>query len=104
AAFASLAYRRFKESILFLEKAPKGIFTNEYDPSKTLEPAKASGKDAKVSAQELLATEPTDDSEVVSSSLYIRNLSFATTQEQLKALFKPLDGFMSAVIRQKPDP
>src|SRR5690348_10749135 len=31
-AFSHLAYRRFKDTILYLEKAPVGVFSTKYDP------------------------------------------------------------------------
>jgi multiple RNA-binding domain-containing protein 1 len=105
AAFASLAYRRFKDSILFLEKGPKDLFIADYDPSKALAALSTAdkGKSAKLSAAELLEA-ATPDEPVSSSSLYVRNLSFNTTQQAFADLFKPLDGFLTARVKTKPDP
>ncbi|KAI9823547.1 MAG: Multiple RNA-binding domain-containing protein 1 [Phylliscum demangeonii] len=58
AAFGNLAYRRFKDSILYLEKAPKGLFIN-IDRS---------------------------------------------SQEVGGSVCKPLDGFLYALVKTKPDP
>ncbi|KAL7271909.1 Multiple RNA-binding domain-containing protein 1 [Rhizina undulata] len=106
AAFAGLAYRRFKESILFLEKAPKGLFTEDYDPVKALatninipEPAKS-----KVSAQDLLEAAPGSAETLDTSTLFVRNLNFSTTSAGLTEVFKPIDGFLSARVKTKPDP
>lgn len=106
AAFASLAYRRFKESILFLEKGPKDLFIADYDPSKALAAISSTadkGKTAKLSAAELLSAS-TPDEAIASSSLYVRNLSFNTNQQSFTELFKPFDGFLTARVKTKMDP
>lgn len=107
AAFASLAYRRVKDSILYLEKAPKDVFTtaaiNAVVPDTA--PVKT-GKDAKISATDLLLEPEADaaDATADTSTLFVRNLSFNTTSEGLTKVFKPLEGFMSARVNTKTDP
>ena len=95
-AFAGLAYRKVKDSILFLEKAPQDVFSN-------ITPAADSGKASVLSSRSLLeersAQEPTK-----SSTLFVSNLNFSTTTERLRELFQPLAGFLSARVKQKPDP
>ena len=95
-AFAGLAYRKVKDSILFLEKAPRDVFSN-------ITPAADSGKASASSSRSLLeersAEEPTK-----SSTLFVSNLNFSTTTERLRELFQPLIGFLSARVKQKPDP
>ena len=103
-AFGSLAYRKFKDSILFLEKAPKNIFQGEQNvpSSRTNEPAKS--RNAKLSAIDLLDSKD-DATELASTStLFVRNLNFSTTTERLREAFRPLEGFMSAQVKTKPDP
>ena len=103
-AFGSLAYRKFKDSILFLEKAPKSIFQGEQGvPSRRIsEPAKS--QNAKLSAIDLLDSKD-DATELASTStLFVRNLNFSTTTERLSEAFRPLEGFMSAQVKTKPDP
>ena len=107
AAFASLAYRRVKDSILYLEKAPKDVFTTA--ATITVVPAAAqvkTGKDAKISATDLLLEPEADaaDATADTSTLFVRNLSFNTTSEGLTKVFKPLEGFMSARVNTKTDP
>lgn len=103
AAFGSLAYRRVKDSILYLEKAPKDVFTtaatNEVIPAS----ATKTSIDVKISATDLLEQEPVDAT-ADTSTLFVRNLSFNTTSEGLTKVFKPLDGFMSARVNTKTDP
>jgi multiple RNA-binding domain-containing protein 1 len=103
AAFASLAYRRLKDSVLFLEKAPKDLFTNA--GSSDVSPAKNEIKstEQKLSAADLLEKE-SDLATGDTSTLFIRNLSFDTTSSRLTEVFKPLDGFMSARVNTKTDP
>ena len=90
AAFSSLAYRRMKDSVLFLEKAPKDLFGGK---------ATVTPDDQKLSKLDLL-----EDIEVDSSTLFVRNLNFATASERLTQIFKPLEGFMSARVNTKTDP
>lgn len=101
-AFGSLAYRKFKDSILYLEKAPKNLFRAVHSlPSSRLdEPAKS--RNAKPSAMELLESKDTSESANM-STLFVRNLNFSTTTARLRELFQPLEGFMSAKVKTKPD-
>jgi len=91
AAFSSLAYRRMKDSVLFLEKAPKDMFGGNK--------AAVKANDQDSSKLDLL-----EDTEVDSSTLFVRNLNFITTSERLTQIFKPLEGFMSARVNTKTDP
>ncbi|RFU34326.1 hypothetical protein B7463_g2026, partial [Scytalidium lignicola] len=99
AAFASLAYRRLKDSVLFLEKAPKDLFTTAVPSAQV---TTNQGPDAKLSVSDLLGKE--SDDPVETTTLYVRNLNFATTSERLSDIFRPLDGFISARVSTKKDP
>ena len=100
-AFKALSYRKFKDSILFLEKAPKSVFEVESVP-------KADAISGTVTSSKLLATDLLEDSnpeiENNTATLFVRNLNFTTTTEQLSELFRPLEGFMSARVKTKTDP
>lgn len=102
AAFGSLAYRRFKDSILFLEKAPKGIF--KYGAEGTSEDAAIpSAVEPKLSTNEIL--QPAGKEEIVdTNTLFVKNLNFSTTTNRLTEVCKPLTGFLSARVKTKPDP
>ena len=91
AAFNALAYRKFQDSVLYLEKAPKDVFNQApiRDPTIINKPE----------AQEDLENEAAD-----TATLYVRNLDFSTTGERFKQAFQSLDGFLSARIMTKPDP
>ncbi|KAL6713887.1 Multiple RNA-binding domain-containing protein 1 [Lecanora helva] len=98
-AFSDLAYRKFKDSVLFLEKAPKDLFrtTNE---TETQSPR---GNESTLRAKDLLKKDGVSGS-VDASTLFVRNLNFVTTTERLNETFQPLDGFLSARVKNKPDP
>ncbi|KFZ14464.1 hypothetical protein V502_06062 [Pseudogymnoascus sp. VKM F-4520 (FW-2644)] len=105
AAFASLAYRRMKDSVIYLEKAPKDLFTEAAKVEIKNVPidAKSTSIDAKLSVSDLLGPESAQIG-ADTSTLFVRNLSFNTTSDRLTETFKPLDGFMSARVNTKTDP
>jgi multiple RNA-binding domain-containing protein 1 len=98
AAFAKKAYSRFKESVLFLEKGPKGLFV---DPAAPVQDRPAGVQ--KPSVAELLERDDAED-QPETASLFVRNLNFSTTTEALTDAFQPLDGFVSAKVKTKTDP
>lgn len=101
-AFMSLSYRKMKDSILYLEKAPKdlfkaGVISNVSQAIALEKPG------AKLSATDLLEDAPeTETSDT--ATLYVRNLNFTTTTDKLTEAFKPLSGFRSAKVKTKVDP
>lgn len=98
-AFRNLAYRNFKGSPLFLEKAPKNLLT-KLKSSSGVEDSQASAQD-----KTAMVTQSTEqDDQVDSSTLFVRNLNFATTSTGLTESFKPLDGFRSATVKTRSDP
>ncbi|KAI0853327.1 hypothetical protein F5Y00DRAFT_224402 [Daldinia vernicosa] len=101
-AFAKLAYRRFKDSILFLEKAPKNLFVGKEPQPETVQTSKEPSAVQKLSGSELLEQETQEPIE--SSSLFVKNLHWDTTTEELANEFKHLEGFRSAQVKTKKDP
>ena len=101
AAFSNLAYRRFKNSVLFLEKGPKGMFhrSSQHSPKDS---EYFGVVETKISSSELLNT-ATDGEVVETSTLFVRNLNFSTTTKRLEEICNSLDGFMSARVKTKPD-
>ena len=96
AAFKAFSYRKFRDSILFFEWAPKTLFS----PTSVAQVDKNS-HGIKLTANvndEMFA------SEAEASTLYVRNLNFSTTNSQLTDLFQGLNGFLSATIKTKPNP
>ncbi|CAO3674246.1 unnamed protein product [Rhizopus stolonifer] len=99
-AFKSLAYRRYKDSLIYLEKAPSGLFKNKFvrESDKKEEEEEKKPKNA----NELLATEEESSDDV--TSVFVKNISFATTVDSLRNAFKGITGYRSSRINVKPDP
>ncbi|KAI0895577.1 RNA-binding domain-containing protein [Annulohypoxylon nitens] len=102
AAFTKLAYRRFKESILFLEKAPKNLFVGKEQQDDAVQANQKSSGVQKLSVSELL--EQDSQEPVESTSLFVKNLHWDTTTQELADEFKHLEGFRSAQVKTKKDP
>ncbi|KAF7713794.1 Uncharacterized protein PECH_002748 [Penicillium ucsense] len=99
AAFKGLAYRKIGDSILFLEKAPKNLFDGTAQTSTVPEvQAKSQG----FSTSDTFAADEPDTG--ITSTLFVKNLNFATTNERFLEVFRPLDGFVTGRIKTKPDP
>ena len=104
AAFASLAYRRIKDSILFLEKAPKDLFSGASNTTDVVV-AVPDSNGQRLIAPKLSTTDLLEGKEAPeSSTLFVRNLNFTTTSDRLTETFRPLEGFMSARVSTKMDP
>lgn len=101
-AFRSLAYRKFKDSVLFLEKAPKLLLNGVNSHTNTNETILSTSNRVKLLTTDLLEVETTQQL-TLTSTLFVKNVSFITTTERLREVFKPLDGFISAKIKMKPD-
>lgn len=101
-AFKGLAYRKLGDSILFLERAPKDLFV-EGAPTTQSSVPETKAVSQGFSTADTFAADDTEEV-VTTSTLFIRNLNFATTTARLTELFKPLDGFLSATVKTKPDP
>lgn len=104
AAFRSLAYRKFKESILFLEKAPKDLFSVANGAALSGDKASEGARSVKHSAGDLLDDAGHPQDSIHTSTLFVRNLNFSTTSERLREVFKPLDGLISARVKTRADP
>ncbi|KAL4942408.1 hypothetical protein BDV06DRAFT_211841 [Aspergillus oleicola] len=101
-AFKSLAYRKLGDSIIFLEKAPKDLFESNVPPQNPLPEAKAVSQG--FSTSDTFAADEEDEQNIATATLFIKNLNFNTTNKSLVEAFRPLDGFVSARIKVKPDP
>ncbi|KAJ5106327.1 Multiple RNA-binding domain-containing protein 1 [Penicillium angulare] len=100
-AFKGLAYRKMGDSILFLEKAPKDLFDGSAVPQAAPE---IRGKGQGFSTADTFAADAADEPEGVTSTLFIKNLDFSTSNEKFLQVFRPLDGFITGRIKTKPDP
>lgn len=101
-AFNNLAYRKYKDAVLFLEKAPKSLLNSINSRAAVQEVDVMTSQGAKPLAEDLLKGDVMQQS-VYTSTLFVRNLSFSSTNERLREVFEPLDGFMSAKVQMKPD-
>ena len=102
-AFGSLAYRKFKDSILFLEKAPRNLFNSMDVKNDDNHMSNADRKGMEISTTGLLEADVALET-ANTSTLFVRNLNFSTTTEHLREVFQSLDGFMSARVKTKSDP
>lgn len=113
-AYSKMAYRRVNETVLMLEKCPDNLLNTSVsdvlDTTTTM--ADRAGK-KKLVGSDLLDGKHEDatseeetaaDGSKTTSSLFVRNLNFTTTTEQLASLFSPLSGFVAARVKTKPDP
>ncbi|ODV60322.1 RNA-binding ribosome biosynthesis protein MRD1 ASCRUDRAFT_47449 [Ascoidea rubescens DSM 1968] len=115
AAFTKLAYKRFKNSVIYLEKGPKDLFKREPTEgerhnSKPKEAANDKSdedkdvKKAKISASDILleATEENepDAHQGTTASVFIKNLNFKTTTKDLMVMFKTLPGFLVVQVKE----
>ncbi|KAF9889925.1 Multiple RNA-binding domain-containing protein 1 [Aspergillus nanangensis] len=100
-AFKGLAYRKLGDSILFLEKAPKNLFEGASASQKPVVEIKAVSQGFST-ADTFAADEP--EGILATATLFVKNLNFDTTNEKFVDLFRPLDGFVSAKLKTKPDP
>ena len=118
AAFSGLAYKRFQHVPLYLEFAPRDIFDAPAAPPRDAPP----GSDAEVLASVVpkarkpanttaTATPEADNDDAADAvSLYVKNVSFSTSQEALRAFFDQgaaaAGGQLRAVrlvLRKRPD-
>ena len=103
-AFRSLAYKRFKGGILYLEKAPMGLLTPQKAGEKKLAQAPIIGKSIDTASNPSANITNAEDEAVDGATLYVKNLSFSTTDERLASAFHGLSDYAFARIQTKPDP
>ncbi|KAJ2926469.1 hypothetical protein H1R20_g10621, partial [Candolleomyces eurysporus] len=108
--FRSVVYRRMGNSIVYLEKGPVGMF----DPSSGGEGGVSEEKKEMLEKTVVRVSEGGDKAEAeawgegetggAGTTLYVKNLSFATTQEKFSLVLASLRSFLFARIQTKPDP
>lgn len=102
-AFKGLAYRKLGDSILFLERAPKDLFESPATAGTVTEFQTPQAKAQGFSAADTFAAEDVE-SQLPTSTLFVRNLNFSTTTARLSEVFGSLEGFLSATVKTKTDP
>ncbi|PVG01471.1 putative RNA-binding protein [Serendipita vermifera] len=98
-AWGRLAYKRLKDSILYLEWAPLGIFDGSSRDKQTSQKSPQSKEDEKTDENNL-----EEEDLPLGATLHIGNLSFATTSARLSSLFRHMSSFAFAKVATKPDP
>ncbi|KAL9555733.1 hypothetical protein MBANPS3_002230 [Mucor bainieri] len=103
-AFKSLAYRRYKDSLIYLEKAPSNLFKDKFvrDPNVATKKSEAAEAKPSSAADLLQASDDTASSDDI-TTLFVKNLNFSTTAEALRNSFKGITGYRSSRINVKPD-
>ena len=91
AALKGLAYSNLKGSMLYLEKAPRGLFDVPADNKLDAD------------ARNAVPEEDAPGQTTQLTTIFVRNLNFATSTARLKEVFKPLSGFMSAKVKTRTD-
>ncbi|KAJ3220780.1 hypothetical protein HK099_004023 [Clydaea vesicula] len=100
AAFKRLAYTKYKSLPLYLEWAPTGAFNSKFESTKKKnEIAITNG-----TTSDLLLDDTKDDPDMMPvATLFVKNLNFSTTEQQLKEAFSSLQGLTSTRVATKPD-
>ena len=101
AAFTSLAYTKYKSVPLFLEWAPKNVFLSPFDASKDSKKSSLPCSNAHLDISDVQEGE--SDSILTSSSLFVKNLNFSTTESLLESTFSVCPGLRSVRIPKKMD-
>lgn len=91
-ALKQLAYRNLRGSVLYLEKAPEGLWEH------------AAPLPADLGTQTQQVPEDAESKTLGSTfTVFVRNLNFSTTTARLSEAFKPLSGFLSARVKTRTD-
>ncbi|GAA5999653.1 hypothetical protein JCM5350_002548 [Sporobolomyces pararoseus] len=112
-----LLYKNFGGNVLYLEKAPLGIWENSNssstrtnDSSTTIKPVQSTSTSSSTTTttttnnQEEASSSTTPSAGEVGATLFIKNLNFITTTQRLQQTFSYLPGFSFARVQTKPDP
>lgn len=108
-AFRSLAYRRLGNSVMYLEKAPLGMLTEDATPDASPKPAVVATAVAPIKAPlsvDAVGDSATDEAEPqlsAGTTLFVKNLAFSTSNEGLVQALRHLPGFAFARVQTKAD-
>ncbi|KAF7335305.1 Multiple RNA-binding domain-containing protein 1 [Mycena sanguinolenta] len=109
AAFRAVAYRRLGNSVVYLEKGPRGMF-GEGPVGQTVDSDAATTTTSKYVvriAEQAFGDGAEEEEEPAlgaGTTLFVKNLSFATSTERLTQMFGNLPSFSFARVQTKPDP
>ncbi|KAK9296463.1 hypothetical protein QLX08_009519 [Tetragonisca angustula] len=121
-AFAKLAYTKYKHLPLYLEWAPDNTFTTPSRKNKAVEAEASEGKGVKeqvdkqpgefsgnvngmnkTNKEEIEDEDEDEDEPEPDTTLFVKNINFATTEEQLKTYFGKCGALHYATIATKND-
>lgn len=101
-AWRGLVYKKVGGSVLYLEKAPAGLFSGPPPPRPTALPiASTSSLPTPVAPT---PTPTTIDESEAGSTLFIKNLPFSCTSALLSTTFSSFPSFLFARVQTKPNP
>ena len=105
-AFGAVAYRRLGNSVIYLEKGPRGMFQDDTaaDESGLNSGPSASSAFKPITIPEQQGSTSDEPATVPGSTLFVKNLSFSTSTERLTQIFRNLPSFSFARVQTKPDP
>ncbi|KAH0834129.1 hypothetical protein J3R83DRAFT_11419 [Lanmaoa asiatica] len=106
-AFRAVAYRRLGNSVIYLEKGPLGMFQDAPEDTEPRPVTTITSGLKPVTIAEQESPDAVSEEEVplsAGSTLFVKNLSFSTTTERLKQVFRNLPDFAFARVQTKPDP
>lgn len=114
-AFKGVAYRRLGSSIIYLEKAPAGLFKDDEGGERTrslksgVKPVVAPVSSNTIVDDTSSAVPEGEDAAAATApaagaTLFVKNLSFNTTSDKLSRTFRHLASFAFARVQTKPDP
>ena len=98
-ALKHLAYRNLGGSVLFLERAPEGVFVLSSDAGNS----QVIFSDASASPT-AMGTPTFDTPDHASATVFVRNLNFTTTTSRLAEVFKALPGYLTSTVKTRTDP
>ncbi|KAJ1542249.1 Multiple RNA-binding domain-containing protein 1 [Nowakowskiella sp. JEL0078] len=106
-AFKRLAFKKFKSLPLYLEWAPVKVFKVEFSklPPKPVNPEPTEKPSMETKVEDIVKIDEEEDN--LSSPLatiFVKNLSFGTKEEDFKSIFSGVEGVKSVRIATKPDP
>lgn len=95
--FGKLAYRKFGDGLIYLEKGPLNTFSSAADMD-----------NLKQGQLEVPGTSDSDDDADVDdtekATIFVKNLNFDTRAPDLTKVFESLKGFRQATVKTKPNP
>lgn len=111
-AFTKLSYKRFRDGIIYIEKGPKDCFKRPpmsdeivVDRGEDEQNTSVPVKEIKDSVGDFMERDETDTDVVngTNVSIFVKNLNFSTTSQDLTSKFQSFSGFIMAQVKMKPD-